>query len=120
VLSRATARTVRDMLVHTVEESGLRQSRIPGIPVAGKTGTADIFDASTGSYIEGDYSLTFAGFFPADAPRAVMVVTLQKPRVDTSSTYVAAPLFRAIGSEVVAHWGLAPSSSPVATAPAAR
>ncbi len=43
-----------------------------------------------------------------------MVVYVEKPRTSTSSTLVAAPLFRAIGSEVVAHWGIAPGERIVA------
>jgi cell division protein FtsI (penicillin-binding protein 3) len=120
VLSSEVARTVRDMLRYTVEESGLRHSRIPGVDVAGKTGTADIYSPEQGSYPDGWYSLTFAGMFPAREPRIVMVVVLQKPDPDATSTFVAAPLFRAIGSEVVAHWGVAPGPERLAGTPAAR
>lgn len=117
VLSPEVARTIREMLTYTVDQSGLRLAEIPGVDVAGKSGTADIFDLDEGRYIEDDYSLTFAGMFPADHPDIVMVVTVHKPRVNTSSTYVAAPLFRAIGSEIVAGWGLAPGAAPVARTP---
>lgn len=116
VLSSEVARTVRDMLVYTVEESGLRNSRIPGVRVAGKTGTADIYSAEQGTYPRGWYSLTFAGMFPAEDPRVVMVVMLERPRSEATSTYVAAPLFRAIGSEIVAHWGIAPGPAQRADA----
>lgn len=118
VLSSEVARTVRGMLRYTVEESGLRSSRIPGVTVAGKTGTADIYSSEQGTYPDGWYSLTFAGMFPAEQPRVVMVVMLQKPTESSSSTYVAAPLFRAIGSEVVAHWGVAPEPERLAGSPA--
>lgn len=117
VLSSEVARTVRGMLRYTVEESGLRASRIPGVAVAGKTGTADIYSPELGTYPDGWYSLTFAGMFPADDPRVVMVVMLQKPDENATSTYVAAPLFRAIGSEVVAHWGVAPGPERLAGTP---
>ena len=117
VLSTEVARSVRGMLRYTVEESGLAASRIPGVSVAGKTGTADIYSAEHGTYPAGWYSLTFAGMFPADDPEVIMVVMMQKPDSSSTSTYVAAPLFRAIGSEVVAHWGVAPGPERVAGAP---
>lgn len=117
VLSSEVARTVRGMLHYTVEESGLRHSIIPGVTVAGKTGTADIYSPEQGTYPDGWYSLTFAGMFPAEQPRVVMVVMLQKPDEDATSTYVAGPLFRAIGSEVVAHWGVAPGPENLAVWP---
>lgn len=117
VLSSEVARTVRQMLRYTVEESGLRASRIPGVSVAGKTGTADIYSPEQGTYPDGWYSLTFAGMFPAERPRTVMVVMLQKPDENATSTYVAGPLFRSIGSEVVAHWGVAPQPENLAGTP---
>lgn len=117
VLSPEVAYTIRSMLQHTVEESGLRQSKIPGVTVAGKTGTADVYDNELGRYVEGDYTLSFAGMFPAERPQVIMVVYLQKPRENFSSTYVAAPLFRAIGSAAVARWGAGPDEMPVAQQP---
>jgi len=108
VLSPEVAMSVRHMLQHTVEASGIRASRIPGITMAGKTGTADIYDTDLNAYVPGDYTVSFAGMFPADRPEVVMVVYVQKPRTSSSSTLIAAPLFRAIGSDVVAHWGIAP------------
>ncbi len=114
VLSPEVAMTIRHMLAYTVESSGLRASRIPGVSTAGKTGTADIYDNVLGAYTPGDYIVSFAGMFPVEQPNVVMVVYVQKPRTSTSSTLVAAPLFRAIGSEVVAHWGIAPGERVVA------
>jgi cell division protein FtsI (penicillin-binding protein 3) len=99
--------TVRYLMQYTVEESSLRKSRVPGVTMAGKTGTGDVFDIASNAYVAGDYTVSFAGMLPADRPEVVMIVYVQKPRTLTSSTLVAAPLFRAIGSEVVAHWGIA-------------
>lgn len=115
VLDKGVADTVFKMLVHVVDASDLKYSKVPGVSVAGKTGTADIYDRRLGTYPKGEYSITFAGVFPADHPRVVTIVTLQKPQVGSkTSTWVAAPLFRAIGSEVVAHWGWAPGSVALA------
>ena len=115
VLSSATAREVREMLTYTVETSGLRNSMIPGMTLAGKTGTADIYDVAKGMYIPGDYTLTFAGMFPAHDPKVVMVVSLQKPDTGATATYMAAPLFQAIGTEIVATWDHTPPRDPLAS-----
>jgi cell division protein FtsI (penicillin-binding protein 3) len=112
VLSPEVAYTIRSMLEYTVNESGISASRIPGVTMAGKTGTADVFDNEVGRYVKGDYTLSFAGMFPAERPEIIMVVYVQKPRFDTSSTYVAAPLFRAIGSKAVARWDVLPVPHP--------
>ncbi len=100
-LHEDTASAVLTMLRYVVDQSkSLTEAMVPGISVAGKTGTADIFDAKAGEYIKGDYNVTFAGIFPADNPKVTMVVTVQKPRKSGSSTVVAAPLFGAIEHEV--------------------
>lgn len=109
VISAEVAQQVRDMLVYTVEESSLVQAKVPGFSVAGKSGTADIFDQRAGRYIEGDYTMSFAGIFPADNPKVTALVYLQKPRVGTTSSLVATPIFRVVSSEAIARWGLAPT-----------
>lgn len=116
VLSASTARLVREMLAYTVETSGLRNSMIPGMTMAGKTGTADVYDVVERRYVKGDYTLTFAGMFPADEPEVVMVVSLMKPAGDVTATYMAAPLFQAIGTEMVAVWDHRPAADPLADA----
>src|SRR5690625_446289 len=116
VRSAPTARLVRDMLAYTVETSGLRNSLIPGMTMAGKTGTADIYDVVQRRYVKGEYTLTFAGMFPADEPEIVMVVSLMKPAGDVTATYMAAPLFQAIGTEITATWEHSPPSERFADA----
>lgn len=113
VLSTETAREVRNMLIHTMSQGGLRNSQVPGVVTAGKTGTSDVYSVSEGRYIPGDYAVSFAGMVPANAPEYVVVVTLEKPRTNTSSTYTAAPLFRSIASEVLASNGIAPAQQTI-------
>ena len=69
VVSPEVAMTMRTLLQYTAENSGIHRSAIPGVTMAGKTGTADIFDLDTGTYIKDDYTLTFAGMMPADRPQ---------------------------------------------------
>ena len=108
VLTTNVAKSLRSMLTYTVEESGLRNSRVPNIQVAGKTGTADIFDHAEGRYLEDTYALTFVGMFPAEIPEVTIVVSLQRTPEGSTSTTVAGPLFREIGTEVAARLGINP------------
>ncbi len=118
IISPEVARAVRSMLVGVVNYGGARNALIPGVLVAGKTGTADIFDTTQGRYIDGDYTGSFAGIFPADNPRVTMVVYVQKSRGKYYyGSAVAAPVFRAVGSEAVALWGLAPQAGQFAKTP---
>jgi cell division protein FtsI (penicillin-binding protein 3) len=110
VISEATALEIRHMMHHTVEASSLRANAVPGVPTAGKTGTADVYDAARGGYVAGAYAVSFGGIFPVERPEVVMVVTVHEPTTVKSSSLVAAPLFRAIASEVVAHWAVSPDA----------
>lgn len=58
-------------------------------PIMGKTGTAQIYDEKTGTYMKGesDYVYSFAGLYPADAPKMIIYTVLKKPK-DTTN-YVA-------------------------------
>jgi cell division protein FtsI (penicillin-binding protein 3) len=108
VISPEVARAVRNMLVFAVESSSARRAAVPGIPLAGKTGTANIFDAEQGRYLEGEFAMGFAGIFPADNPRVTMVIYLKRPQIGNLSVLVITPIFHAIASETVALWGLPP------------
>ncbi len=112
LLSPEVAITIRRMLVGAAEYGGARNSLVSGVSIAGKTGTADIYDYDAGEYIDGDYTTSFVGIFPADEPKAVVAIYLQKPRNDHRyGSAVAAPVFRTIASEAVAMWGMPPRSS---------
>ncbi len=60
-----------------------------GYPIMGKTGTAQIYDETTGTYMHGasDYIYSFAGIYPADNPEIIVYTGLKKPK-DTTN-YVA-------------------------------
>lgn len=60
-----------------------------GYPMMGKTGTAQIYDSKTGTYMVGDsdYVYSFAGLYPADAPEIIIYTVLKRPK-DTTN-YVA-------------------------------
>lgn len=71
--------------------------------VAGKTGTAWVYDEGSLTYIEGDYKGSFVGYFPAEKPKYSCIVVINKPR--GSSYYgssVAAPVFRDIADMIYA------------------
>ncbi len=84
VLSEPVAREAVAMLRGVVTHGTASYARIPGYAVAGKTGTADK-PKRTGGYYKDKVINTFASIFPADAPRYVLIVTLDEP-VDTTGS----------------------------------
>jgi peptidoglycan glycosyltransferase len=91
-ISPTTAETLRAMMVDDVANGVAGGARIPGIDVAGKTGTAENGDGEP-------YTLWFTGFAPADNPRVALVVVVEngggQGQSATGNT-VAAPIARKI------------------------
>ncbi len=101
VTSTQTARTVTSVLRAVVEEGGTgERAGLPGYDVAGKTGTAQVPDPVGGGYLKDKHIASFMGFFPAETPRIVLFVMLDRPRVSPYGGVVAAPVFRRIAEKL--------------------
>ena len=117
VVSEDTARQMGEMLEEVVAPGGTApQVAIPGYRVAGKTGTANRFDEGAGKY--SGYTTSFIGFAPADDPRFVVAVTLQRPQVDNpSGSGLAGPVFKDVMTYALQAYQVAPTGSPAPTIP---
>jgi cell division protein FtsI (penicillin-binding protein 3) len=97
VISRATSDKMKEILKTVVEEGGTAEkASIRGNLVAGKTGTAQIYDPKTGRYSKDRYASSFVGFVPADNPRIALIVVVYEPKGSTYGGVVAAPVFKNI------------------------
>lgn len=58
-----------------------RSYQIKGFDIIGKTGTSQIFDQSTGTYLTGgnDYIYSFAGMFPRENPEIIIYGSMKRP-----------------------------------------
>ncbi len=95
-ISEATARTVTAMLERVVAAGTGKKAQIPGVRVAGKTGTAQKPDLHRRGYSPRDRVASFVGYAPAEAPRILVAVVIDRPRTATYGGTVAAPAFRRI------------------------
>jgi cell division protein FtsI (penicillin-binding protein 3) len=97
VISEETARKVRMLLKAATEKGGTGEGAVPaGYEVAGKTGTAQKVDSLMGGYSDDRYVSGFMGFAPADAPKLVVLVTVDEPQGNSYGGVVAAPIFKTI------------------------
>lgn len=94
VVSEQTARTLADILVGVVERGTGKEAHIPGVRIAGKTGTAQ--QLTDGAYSRQNYTASFVGFYPADQPRVAMIVMLDRPTLSIYGGGTAAPIFKRI------------------------
>ncbi|HEV3494970.1 MAG TPA: penicillin-binding protein 2, partial [Actinomycetes bacterium] len=104
VVSEATAAEVSRMLTGAVQVGTGTAARIDGYTVAGKTGTARKPSETKAGYTD-TYMASFAGFLPAEAPRLSAIVVLDEPRPYYGGI-VAAPVFAAVGSFGIRHFGI--------------
>lgn len=97
VFQPQTTEVLRSMLSAVVDSGTATSTKVAGLRLAGKTGTAQKFDPRTRSYGAGMYIGSFAGFAPAEDPRLVGVVVIDEPRGRRYyGGQVAAPVFREI------------------------
>jgi cell division protein FtsI (penicillin-binding protein 3) len=110
VIARDVARIVTRMMEMTTEDGGTAtNARVPGFRVAGKTGTAQKVDAVTGGYSNDKRVASFVGFLPAEAPRLVMLVTIDEPQGITYGGLTAAPVFSRIAAQAMQYLKVAPN-----------
>lgn len=112
VIGEETAAKLRIMMESVVSSNGTAPSAaIPGYRVAGKTGTAQRVDPMTGKY--SGYTASFIGFAPADSPRYVINVTLQRPRNGHFGGALCGPVFKKVMTFVLQSKHVAPTGTTV-------
>lgn len=104
-ITRDTARTLTGLMVRVVEE-GATEAQVPGYRIAGKTGTAQI--PTPYGYHPSDTIASFVGFAPADDPRFIILVKLDRPHASPWGSRTAAPTFRAIAQRLFVYMQIPP------------
>ncbi len=100
VITSKTSKEVRRALESVVTNGSGRNAYIEGYRVGGKTGTAQ--KVENGTYLVGNYILSFIGFLPADDPKIVVYVAINNPkRVVQYGGVVAAPVAKAILTDAI-------------------
>jgi len=113
IISAETAAVFRDILKTVTETGGTAtEAAVEGNDVAGKTGTAQLFDPQTKRYSRTRYIGSFVGFVPADKPRLAMIVVIKEPKGQIYGGVVAAPVFRQISNDALSYLTV-PMDKPV-------
>jgi len=94
VISPQTAQRLKGILAGAVEHGTGKMAKVPGIRVAGKTGTAQ--KVVDGIYSHSEFYATFLGFAPVEDPQLAVVVVVDDPHPSYFGGTVAAPVFREV------------------------
>lgn len=106
-ISEKTAKIMTEMLVNAVNNGEASWARLKGYRIAGKTGTASI--PVKGHYDPTKTITSFIGFAPANDPKFVMLVILDKPTTYIYGAETAAPVFFDIAKDLLLYYDIPPS-----------
>jgi cell division protein FtsI (penicillin-binding protein 3) len=108
VISPDTAKKIIAYMESVTEPGGTAtRSRIPGVRVSAKTGTAQTIDPKTGKYSETSFVASSLAIFPTDDPQAVVYVVIESPQGDSYfGGRIAAPVVQKVGDFLVPYLGI--------------
>jgi len=101
VMSAETAARLRRMMKVVVDSGTARHAAVQGLAVAGKTGTSRKPEA--GGYSRTRHWSSFIGFIPVESPVLLCGIVIDEPTGATGGGAVAAPAFRKIMTQAIAH-----------------
>jgi cell division protein FtsI/penicillin-binding protein 2 len=100
--SETSCRYLTEMMIETVRSGTGVLAQIEGYAIAAKTGTAQKAVPGQG-YVKGKYVASFEGFFPAEAPKYLILIVLDEPGGrEYYGSETAAPIFREIAQQLIA------------------
>lgn len=103
VISKKTAATLTSFLQAVVQQGTGTNVKDSNLRIAGKTGTAQVYDVEKRTYNSGKVVASFAGFFPADKPKYVAVIVINEPRYKhlNYGGWTAAPTFQRVAQQLI-------------------
>lgn len=112
VISEETATTLTEIMQQIPSTGGTAPlAAVEGYHVAGKTSTASRIDPRTGRY--SGVTASFMGFAPADDPKYVVAVAVQRPtRISDYGGVISGPVFSSIMRYALQKDGIPPASEP--------
>jgi len=115
VVSKETAKQVRDILESAVTEGQIKEAALDGYRVGAKTGTSQSpCDDGVSGFC--GYTASMIGMAPMDDPRFIVEVVLQRPK---GSIYgiTNGPVFRSVMSQTLRTFSIQPSTGQPARLP---
>jgi cell division protein FtsI (penicillin-binding protein 3) len=104
IASKANINVMKTILEHVVSQGLGRKAGTEFLLVAGKTGTSQVaeYDFGEENYVS-EYQVAFCGYFPADAPKYSMIVSMNKLGLPASGGGMAGVLFHDIVEWMITH-----------------
>jgi cell division protein FtsI (penicillin-binding protein 3) len=101
VVTSQTCETIKEMLEETVLRGTAVGTKIDGINICAKTGTAQKYDPQIKKYSNTKSLISVCGFFPKENPKYVIGIFFDEPTVGRLASDVAVPIFKKIVMEIL-------------------
>jgi cell division protein FtsI (penicillin-binding protein 3) len=112
VISPLTAVQVKQMMEGVVLFGTSRKAILNGYTSAGKSGTAQKADPTTGTYSRTKFVSSFAGFAPVREPAITVAVIIDSPVGERGGGKIAGPVFARIAQQVLAYLNVPQDVAP--------
>jgi stage V sporulation protein D (sporulation-specific penicillin-binding protein) len=103
VCSEQTSALIRQMMQYTVEKGTGKPAAMPDFKVGAKTGTAQQWDLANKRHFSDRYMVSFLEIAPAEAPRYVVYVACNEPKVGKHGSDVCGPVSKRIVEYALRH-----------------
>jgi len=106
-ISEKTSKIMTEIMVNAVDKGEAKWAKPKGYRIAGKTGTAQIPVA--GHYDPNQTIASFIGFAPAEDPKFLMLVIVDRPTTSIYGAETAAPIFFRVARNILTYYKIPPS-----------
>ena len=115
VISAKTAKTVLGYMQTAADDGTGSRASIKGVPIAVKTGTAQMAQADGRGYSPTDYLSSCIGIFPVDDPQIILYMAVIRPVGETYGSLVAAPAISEAANAIIDFRGMGRTNAPNVT-----
>ena len=107
VVSKANANLVLDYMHSASKQGGTGwRASINGVPIAVKTGTAQMANKDGAGYSDTDFVASCIGIFPSDDPKIILYLACVRPVGKTYGEAIAAPAISQVANEIIDYLGM--------------
>ena len=106
VLKESTSKTVTQMLVSSVNDGVAKNGWVKWYNIAGKTGTSQIVYRGVYETWVASTNGSFAWYAPAEDPKFVVIVKLERPRTSEYGWSTSAYIFSDIAKELLEYYSI--------------
>ncbi len=111
VISPETAEQMLSFMQTTSESGTGTRASVGDVPMAVKTGTAQMLNDEKNGYSTTDFISSCMGIFPANDPRIILYLAILKPVGETYGGRIAAPVISTAANAIIDYLGMGRSGA---------